>query len=603
MRCHLTAFALLLVSITVNAQKKHQPADLFAGLDTSFARVLKDWHCAGFSVAIIEKDSVLYVQGFGYRDLDRKLPVTPHTLFAIGSCTKAFTSSLVGLLEKDGLVSLDEPVRTYLPELKFFNEQLNNNITLRDMMCHRTGLPRYDYSWYIFTSSRDSILKRIQYMEPSAGVREKWQYNNLMFLGQGMVVEKLTGRSWEDNISDKIFKPLGMDESGFSIKDLQKSGDASLGYGLKRDSVIRKLDYHDIHDIGPAGEINSNALNMAAWVTTWINGGKYHGKEILPANYVGDAISAQMTMGGGAPAKETPDVFFSSYGLGWMLSSYRGHYRVEHGGNIDGFSASVSFFPSDSVGIVVLTNQNASQVPAIVRNMIVDRLLHLPHKDWSSFLKAADDKARKAEKDISAHSVSDRKTGTHPTHTLTDYTGIYSNPAFGSFEVSLQQDSLFAVLGAQTWWLKHYHYDVFDPLDKDPKDGYDTTQTVGFKLQFRMDPSGDISSVALPLEASSKDPAVFTRSQKVKPMTADQLRKYVGEYTIASVNAKVYLKENTLYFFVPGQPEYELANVGPDKFALKTLNGFFAQFVLNDKGEVTAVLAIQPNGTFKATKK
>jgi CubicO group peptidase (beta-lactamase class C family) len=273
MRSCLTALALLLVLTTIKGQKKHQPADHFAGLDTAFARVLRDWHCAGFSVAIVEKDSVVYARGFGYRDLDKKLPVTPHTLFAIGSSTKAFTSSLIGLLEKDGLLDLDKPVRTYLPELKFYNDQMDNTITLRDMMCHRTGLPRYDYAWYIFTNSRDSILKHIQYMEPSAGIREKWQYNNLMFLGQGMVVEKLTGRSWEDNISDKVFKPLGMDESRFSVGDMEKSSDASLGYGLKRDSIVRKLEYKDIHDIGLMSSFRPTVLvgcfPAIAAITAW----------------------------------------------------------------------------------------------------------------------------------------------------------------------------------------------------------------------------------------------------------------------------------------------------------------------------------------------
>jgi CubicO group peptidase (beta-lactamase class C family) len=606
MKYPLLGLIFLGLSLSARAQKSHSSADPFAGLDTAVARVLKDWHAAGVAVAVVQKDKVIYSKGFGYRDWENKLPVTPHTLFAIGSCTKAFTSSLIGLLDSQGQLDIDKPVRNYLPELKFNNPTMDDVITLRDMMCHRTGLPRHDYAWYLFSSgSRDSLISRIQYMEPTAGIREKWQYNNFMFLAQGMVVQKITGSSWENNISEKLFKPLGMLESNLSVSDLQKSPEAALGYGLKKDSLIQKLDYHDLNTIAPAGAINSNVTDMAAWVSTWINGGKYHDKQILPAPYVNEAMSAQMVSAGGVPAKESPDIFFSSYGFGWMLASYRGHYRVEHGGNIDGFSASTCFFPSDSIGIVVLSNQNGSQVPSILRNLIADRLLHLPYKDWSTWLKNISDKGRTAAKQAAASKIADKKPNTHPSHALNDYSGIYTNPGYGSFEVLVQKDSLWASLSHQTWWLKHYHYDVFDPFEKDPKTGIDTTDSGGpLKVQFNMNQAGDIISVAMDLEPSLHKPLIFTRTAKVQTDTSLILQKYVGEYLIANVTTKVYIKNGkTLFLFVPGQPEYELLPIGKDKFALKALSGYEAQFVVDDKGEVTALLAIQPNGTFKATRK
>ena len=197
---------LSLLILTTFAQKQKTDAR-FAGLDTAFARVLKDWHAAGFAVAVVEKNQIIYAKGFGYKDYENKLPVTPQTLFAIGSCTKAFTASLLGLLREDGKVDFDKPVRNYLPELKFFKDELNDHITLRDMMCHRTGIPRHDFSWYYFqTQSRDSLIQRIQYLEPFTGLREKWYYNNFMFLAQGVVTEKITHKSWEENMKEKILK-------------------------------------------------------------------------------------------------------------------------------------------------------------------------------------------------------------------------------------------------------------------------------------------------------------------------------------------------------------------------------------------------------------
>jgi CubicO group peptidase (beta-lactamase class C family) len=607
MRQLLAIFSLsLLVPATTFAQKHHNDDNLFLNLDTAFARVLKDWHAAGFSVAVVNKDTVIYAKGFGYKDLEHKEPVTPHTLFAIGSCTKAFTASLIGMLQHDGKLDIDKPVRDYLPELKFHTATMNDMITLRDMMCHRTGLPRHDLSWYLFgNSTRDSMILKIQYMEPTVGIRERWQYNNFMFAAQGVVAEHLTGKTWEQLVSERIFQPLGMTESDFSVTDLQKAPDAALGYGLKNDSIIKKLDYYLIGALGPAGAINSNVLDMSKWVETWINGGKYKGKEIIPGNHATEAITAQMVMGGGLPTKESPDVFFSSYGFGWMLSSYRGHYRVEHGGNIDGFSASTCFFPSDSIGIIVLSNQNGSAVPSIIRNLISDRLLHLSYKDWDTYLKGITDKAKADAKKTLALKQSDRIANAPETHNLSDYTGIYTNPGYGSFEIIAQQDSLFANFPLHTWWLKHYHYDVFQPFDKDPKEGIDTTDSGdNLRLQFNMDAAGSISNVAVNLEAALAKPIIFTRTPKTASISAAQLQQYVGDYAFTeAMVAKVYIKGAKLYLFVPGQPEYELAYIGGNSFTIKSLAGFTTRFDTDATGKIISLTSIQPNGKFTAKRK
>lgn len=603
----LAATALLFPATTIAQRHRHTSADPFSGLDTAFARLLKDWHAAGFAVAVVNKDSVIYAKGFGYKDWEHRTPVTPHTLFAIGSCTKAFTASLIGMLQHDGKLNIDKPVRDYLPELKFYTPAMNDMITLRDMMCHRTGLPRHDLSWYLFgNSTRDSMILKIQYMEPTAGVRERWQYNNFMFAAQGVVAEHLTGKSWEDNIRDRIFQPLGMDESDFSVKDMEKAPDAALGYGVKNDSIIKKLDYYVIGALGPAGAINSNVLDMSKWVETWIHNGKYKGKEIIPAQHATEAITAQMVIGGGLPTKESPDVFFASYGFGWMLSSYRGHYRVEHGGNIDGFSASTCFFPSDSIGIIVLSNQNGSNVPSIVRNLIADRLLHLPYRDWDSYLKGITDKEKADEKKARAMRQSERVANAPQTHNISDYTGIYSNPGYGSFEISAKDDSLFASFPLQTWWLKHYHYDVFEPFDKDPKEGIDTSDEAGetLRLQFNMDAAGNINGVAINLEAALAKPIMFTRTPKAASISAAQLAPYAGDYAFTEeVIAKVSAKGDKLYLYVPGQPEYELAYIGGNSFTIKSLTGFTIRFDTDATGKIISMTSIQPNGKFTAKKK
>ena len=576
----------------------------FNGLDTAFARVLKEWKAPGFAVAVIEKNKVVYSKGFGYRDYEKKIPVTPQTLFAIGSCTKAFTSSLIGILQKDGKVDIDKPVRDYLPELRFYNDNMNTQITLRDMMCHRTGLPRHDFSWYYFPTTRDSLLQRIRYQEPTAGLREVWQYNNFMFLAQGVVAEKLYQRPWEQLIKEKILDKLGMTQTVFSVRDMEKNSDAAKGYYLKHDSVITLMDYYNIDAMGPAGSINSNVTEMANWVITWINGGKYNGNEIIPADYVSQAQSSQMITSAGLPDKENPDIHMSTYGFGWMMGSYKGHYRVQHGGNIDGFSANVTFFPSDSIGIVVLVNQNGSSVPSIVRNIIADKALKLPYTDWNTTLKKANDKAIAASRE-SARNVSSRQQfNTRPSHPLKDYAGYFTNKGYGAWDCFVRNDSLFVMVSNKLIWLKHYHYDVFEPYDVDPKTGIDTSDHSQSYFQFSSNVVGEIDHVSIDLQPGLKA-IQFDRTAKAAPITKAELQKYVGEYELTpQVTTKVYIKnENVLFVFVPGQPEYETISVGNHQFKLKVLDGYSVKFDVNEKNEVTGLTFVQPNGNFKARRK
>lgn len=598
--------AVICVAISADAQKKNRTpsqTDRFAGLDTAFEQVLKDQLAAGFAVAVVEKNKIVYAKGFGFRDYEKKLPVTANTLFAIGSCTKAFTSALLGILQKDKKIDFDEPAVKYLPTLKFYNEDMDKHISIRDMMSHRTGLPRHDYSWYLFkTNSRDSLLQRIRYQQPSFGIRERWQYNNFMFLTQGLITEKLTGKSWEENISTHIFQPLGMTRSNTSIEALTKDADAAIGYGIKKDSIIDKLDYYHINAMGPAGSINSSVNEMANWVITWINGGKYEGKEIVPAGYINNAMSAQMVASAGLPSKERPDVFFSSYGMGWSLASYKGHYRVEHGGNIDGFSASTCFFPTDSIGIIVLTNQNVSSVTAIVRNMIADRLLKLPYFNWNKDILESKKKAKEAAKAAEKTASSNQQKNTTPSHALKDYEGIYTHLGYGSMEFIVRNDSLFGyVADNDVTWLKHYHYDIFSPYNVDKNGTIDTSGNSPLKFQFFMNESGEINALNLKLEPTL-DALRFIKTPRTVKTNADDLQKYAGDYELGGAIVKVSVKNNTLFTLVPGQPEYEMSAIGNDRFALKIAPGYYVQFEIKDK-EVTQLTFQQPNGNFVAKRK
>ena len=599
----ITGLLLLLICISAAAQKEKAVSDKrFAGLEAQFEQVLKDWKAPGFAVAVVEKNKIIYSKGFGLRDVEQQLPVTPNTLFAIGSVTKSFTSSLIGLLQKEGKLDYDKPAIQYLPDLHFYNNNMNNSITLRHMMSHQTGLPRHDYSWYFFnTSSRDSILQRLQFQEPTAGVREKWQYNNFMFAAQGVIAEKLTGKSWEANVQQQLLAPLGMKRTNLSIIDMQKDSDAALGYGLQGDSAIIKLPYYNIDAMAPAGSINSSVTEMAAWLITWINGGKYGGKEILPAPYVVDATTPQAIVAPGLPTKEKPDVHFATYGFGWMMSSYRGHYRVEHGGNIDGFSASAVFYPTDSIGIVVLSNQNGSSVPSVVRNILSDRLLNLKPYDWNGDLKKAAEKAKAQQKEMAKTKTATAKQNTKPTHALPAYAGRYYHPGYGSVTIYAKDDSLFGRFSQQQIWLAHNNYNVFNAYFVNTGEKIDTSGSA-LPVQFQLSLAGDIESVTMLLEPGLS-PLVFKRQPEEVAIAATDLKKYEGDYTLSGMDVKVYTKGDKLYLFVPGQPEYELVPGGSHKFVLKGVQGYSVLFALEGNSNVTGVTFMQPNGNFKATRK
>jgi len=471
------------------------------------------------------------------------------------------------------------------------------------MMCHRTGLPRHDASWYYFPSdSKDSLTRRIQFMEPSAGIRQKYQYNNFMFMLQGNIVEKVSGRNWEENVTEKIFKPLGMSRSNFTIDDLKRSGDASLGYGLKNNTEIELEDYYQIRGLGAAGNINSSVNEMSNWVITWINGGKFGDKTILPASYVSQAISSQMVSSGGLPSKEHPDMQMSTYGFAWALSSYRGHYRVQHGGNIDGFSALTIFYPTDSIGIVILVNQDASALPGVIRNVITDRMLNLPAQEWNKEGLANRDKNIKLQKDAAAKTAESRKLGTVMSHKPSEYAGKFSHPGYGAISIVVKNDSLFAVFPLQTLWLRHYHYDIFQPFDY-TKGIIDTTESSEVRINFRTNDQGEIESLLFPAEPVLK-PLEFKRQLESVPVTKEILEKYVGNYELAGMVANVYIKDGKiLYLFVPGQPDYELLPIDTHLFALRQLEGFKVEFIVDYQKNVKSLIFIQPNGRFEALKK
>ncbi|MCP2520170.1 serine hydrolase [Candidatus Aminicenantes bacterium AC-335-A11] len=561
------------------------------GFDKFVLKTMKEWNVPGLAISIVKDEKVVLAKGYGFRDIKKKLEVTPKTLFAIGSCTKAFTAVALGILVDEGKLDWDKPVREYLPFFKLKDQFASERITPRDLLCHRSGLPRHDLVWYNSSYSREELIRRLRYLEPSQDFRYKWQYQNLMFVVAGYLVEKITGKTWEEFVRERIFKPLGMKNSNFSVEDSKKSPDFALPYYKKNGKII-EIPFRNIDNVGPAGSINSNVEEMAKWVILNLNKGKLNEKQIISETNINQIHSPQMVI---SQPIRYDELFYSSYGMGWVITAYRGHLLLQHGGGIDGFTALVSFMPKDKIGMVILTNLSGTPLPTIIAYNVYDRLLGLDEVPWNERIKKEVQKAKAQAEKARKEKDKDRKLNTKPSHPLEDYTGEYENPGYGIIKIEKEGDHLKATYNSITYTLTHYHYDVFELKNE--------LLEITKKVAFFMDKKGNINSLSIQMEPAVKD-IIFTRIPEKKMKEESFLKQFTGKYELDGLIMTIYLKgKNKLILVVPGQPEYELVPYKGTEFNLKNFEGYSVEFKKDKSGKVISMIIKQPNGTFIARKK
>jgi CubicO group peptidase (beta-lactamase class C family) len=325
-------------------------------------------HIPGASLVIVQDDKVIYLKGFGLRDLANKLPVTPDTQFAIGSSTKAFTAMTAMMSVDDGKLALSDPPRKFLPYFKLRDPEADSKITISDLLCHRSGLDRTDIAWYTNKLNAEETIRLVGQIKPTAKFGEKFQYQNVMFLTAGQCVGVAQKAPWRSVVAKRIFKPLGMKATNTTIRDLLRSNDHAFGYTYDpatKENIL--VPYHDLPAIAPAGAINSNAREMARWVRLMLGGGVFEGTRLVSETNFAELFKKRITVGGGA-----------DYGYGWFLRDWNGHKVVEHGGNIDGFNAQVALMPDQKLGFVLLTNVSSSPLGVIAMETIWDKLVGAP---------------------------------------------------------------------------------------------------------------------------------------------------------------------------------------------------------------------------------
>jgi len=598
-RLHSTLLTALL-AILLASDVGHAAAAQAAGqkptlgdFDAYVAEIMKDWKVPGLAVAVVEDGKVVLLKGYGYRDVEKKLPVTTRTLFGIGSISKSFTVTSMGMLVDEGKLDWDKPVRNYLPAFKLYDPVSSERVTPRDLITHRTGLPRHDTVWYSSNFSRADLVRRLQYLEPSKDLRYAYQYNNLMFMTAGYMVGQISGTTWEDFVRRRILTPLGMEDTNFSIVDSQKSADFALPYQNAKD-VVKLMPFHNVDALGPAGSINSSAQDMAAYLMFHMSKGMHGATRLLSDNNSNQMQIPQMV----EPSSERwKEIGLASYGLAFNVSAYRGHKMVSHGGAIDGFTAQFAFLPQDQIGVVALANLDADKdpVPIMVVDNVFDRLLGLDQVAWNQRFTDDERKEKASEDAAKRQGFTLQKPGTHPSHDLKDYVGEYENPGYGIVKIALEGDSLKMSLNLLTAPLRHFHYDIFE-VPENPVDPLEKT-----KVMFWTDLAGNISSLSMPLQPDVKD-IVFTRSPE--NVSRSFLEPLAGRYDMSGLTATVSIEgEKTLVLVIPGQSKRVLIPRRGMTFDLQGLSGFSMEFRKDATGKVTEAVMYQPDTTFVMKRK
>lgn len=584
--------ALCLLANLAFAQQK-DPLTKLAGFDQYMEQLLKDWNAPGVGVGIVVKGKLVFVKGYGYRDYDKKTPITGNTLFQIASNSKLFTAIAVGMEVEKGNLEWDKPIKKFIPTIEFYNDELNNNVTMRDMLSHRTGISRHDLIWFKSEFSRKQLFDKLKYLEPSQPLRQGFLYNNLMYTAAGYSIELLTGKTWEEYLQANILNPLDMKSTVFTIADMKKSSDYFTPYDEKRDTnILYQIPwYEEQGGVGPAGAVVSNINDMSHWLIALMNDGKYNGKQVIPSAVLQATLQPSIPNGNSMTAnyKEKQNTV---YGMGRSISSYRGHLYTEHGGALDGIFSQVSFMPQDSIGVIVFAiGDHCRSLIEIVNFNVYERLLGLDQTPWKERRLKEYLEGKKIRKEARQKASVGRIAGTKPSHPLDDYLGEYEHPAYGIIKITKKGEDMQFALNKIQLPLSHFHYDRFDTPDD---------QRLGlFSLNFTTNPQGDIGGLTVSVDESE---AVFKRRADASLSDPATLESYTGNYEIAGSVLTVALKNDALTVSFPGAPATHLIPYKSRLFKSKEFSDMTIEFVM-ENGKATAMKQKDPSGEYLMKRK
>jgi CubicO group peptidase (beta-lactamase class C family) len=594
---------LLFVALMVSPVRAQETP--LNGLDEYVNRALKEWEVPGVAIAVIKNDKVVFAKGYGVRKIGDPTPVDEKTLFAIGSASKAFTAAAVAMLADEGKLKFDDPATRHLPGFQLYDPYVTREITVRDLLCHRSGLERGEMLWYGTNYDRDEILRRVRYLKPSWSFRSRFGYQNIMYLAAGQAVARVSGKSWDEFIRERIFRPLGMTASSTSILDLKSSTNVATPHA-KLEGKVESIAWRNIDNIAPAGSINSNVVDMAQWVRLQLGGGKYENAQVISSGSVKEMHQPHTIIRQEPPwSLLFPGAHFLEYGLGWFLHDHHGRKVVQHGGNIDGMSALVAMIPEEKLGVVVLTNMNGTILTTALAYKIFDLFLQAPARDWSAdllkLIKAQEGQAAQMEKKQAEERVKD----TRPSLAQSKYVGTYINEMYGEARVTEENGRLVVSYSpVLTGDLEHWHYDTFQARMRNPQIGK-------VLINFTINAQGKTESLKFNTPVASD--LVFTRAPEKAAdvagiaMSEDALKKYVGKYESKAppIEISIEFVGGKLRGVIPGQPIATLVPISENRFKV-VVEGvpveIFAQFDVAD-GKAKTMTLEQAGMKFTLTPK
>ena len=463
--------------------------DALEGFDGFVKREMKKWEVPGAAIGVVRGKRRIYQQGFGIRNARSGLEVNCDTLFSIASTTKAFTATAAGILVDEGKLKWDTPVCKYVPSFRLKDKVATERLTIRDMLCHRTGLPRHDMVWWKTDLSRAELFRRLRYLKPTKDIRAEWQYCNLMYVAAGVVIEEISGQSWEDFVRERIFEPLGMNDASFFPEAQQCSGNIAVGHRhVKNRFAVQRPN--QVPSKGPAGTICANATDMCKWLIMNLHEGKYRGSQVISKRALREIHTPQIAAPG---MPEDHELLPASYALGWNVSAYRGHLMVSHSGSINGTLTRASFLPRDGIGVFVVTNiagPKGGYFLNTVRYRAFDTLLGLSTVPWSRRFRARHAKSVAQEKRQKRKSAPPKEKKP-PSKRLAEYAGEYHEPAYGLLTVEHHRGALRMTFHGEAARLAHWDGDSFKKCRN--------AEGAPPHLTFRQNRPGDISAVAVKL--------------------------------------------------------------------------------------------------------
>ncbi len=466
-------------------------AEPLDGLEASIAEARDLWQIPGLAAAIVKDDEVAFIGGFGKVEIDGKAEVNEHTLFTLASTSKAFVAVSLGMLVDEGRLQWDDPVIDHLPTFRVADPYATRDITVRDTLSHRTGVEPVDWLW-IRGFDPDAAIEHLRYAEQAASLRSAWIYNNMMYIVAGELVEQLSGMSLPDFVQERIFEPLGMDDSVFTRADVLREGRNVAGAHVLFEGEVHTVEpYRSTSPLGAAG-IHSSAADMAKWLRFLLNEGRVDGQPLLQAQTFAELLEPQIFAGAEVayPAAAEAEPHFFGYGLGWFLQDYQGRLLAMHTGSLFGANALVALVPEEELGLVILINADPVEYRHAFMYDVVDRFLGTQETDWSRHLHEVYAELELQGEARYEQALAERVEDTEPSLAPEGYAGTYRNPLIGNAEIATDGNGLLLTLAPDAQFrLEHWSYDTFEAVSA-LEPGF------RFRLTFSIAPDGRASAYA-----------------------------------------------------------------------------------------------------------